>query len=168
MPPARSSCITRRSGPALPVSTSHAFSNCYSRNNLFVGTSGRAFDCSPQTTGCDFDYDGFAGWSGDVFLKWNGEKYESPAEVRAKAAIERHVIALDPASIFAAGTAAPKDELIVYVRLEIDLRLKPGSSAVDAGLAMPGFNDGFHGSAPDLGAYEQGEPLPHYGPRPER
>jgi hypothetical protein len=154
-----------RSGPALHVSTSDAFSNCYSRNNLFVGTSGRAFDCSPQTTGCDFDYDGFAGWSGDVFLKWNGEKYASPSEVRAKALIERHVVSLDPASIFAADTTAPKDELLVYDRRKIDLRLRQGGPAANAGTVLPGFNDGFRGSAPDLGAYEIGDAPPHYGPR---
>lgn len=48
-----------------------------------------------------------------------------------------------------------------------DLRLKAGSAAVDAGLPLPGINDGYRGRAPDLGAYEFGEPLPHYGPRPE-
>jgi hypothetical protein len=157
---------TVRSGPALHVSTSAAFSSCYSRNNLFIGTSGRAFDCSPQTTGCDFDYDGFAGWSGDVFLKWNGEKYASPSEVRAKALIERHVVSLDPASIFAADTTAPKDELLVYDRRKIDLRLRQGGPAANAGTVLPGFNDGFRGSAPDLGAYEIGDAPPHYGPRP--
>jgi hypothetical protein len=31
---------------------------------------------------------------------------------------------------------------------------------------LPGVNDDFTGRAPDLGAYEVGRPLPHYGPRP--
>jgi hypothetical protein len=38
---------------------------------------------------------------------------------------------------------------------------------VDAGEVIPNINDGFRGTAPDLGAYEAGEELPHYGPRPE-
>jgi hypothetical protein len=33
-----------------------------------------------------------------------------------------------------------------------------GSDAVDAGVALPGFSDGHHGAAPDLGAYEYGKP----------
>jgi len=45
------------------------------------------------------------------------------------------------------------------------LQLKPGSAAVDAGIVMPGINDGFNGKAPDLGCYELGKPSPQYGPR---
>jgi hypothetical protein len=159
---------TARAGGALRVSTSDAFSNCCSRNNLFVGTAERAFDCSAPAIGCDFDYDGFAGWSGDVFIKWNGEKYATPADVRARCPIERHVRALDPAALFVGGTQAPANELTVYDRARIDLRLSPRSPAIDAGVALPGFDDGFRGAAPDLGAYEAGADLPHYGPRPDR
>ena len=48
----------------------------------------------------------------------------------------------------------------------IDLRLRKGSVAIDAGVAIPNVTDGFVGKAPDLGAYEYGAPMPHYGPRP--
>lgn len=37
-----------------------------------------------------------------------------------------------------------------------DFRLKPGAPAIDAGVVIPGFTDGFVGAAPDLGAYEYG------------
>jgi hypothetical protein len=47
----------------------------------------------------------------------------------------------------------------------VDLRLREGSAAIDAGVELPNVTDGFRGSAPDLGAYEFGTPLPHYGPR---
>ena len=47
----------------------------------------------------------------------------------------------------------------------VDLRLKKGAAAIDAGIELPNITDGFSGKAPDLGAYEFGEPLPHYGPR---
>jgi hypothetical protein len=47
----------------------------------------------------------------------------------------------------------------------LDLRLRPGSAAIDAGEVVPGISDHFAGKAPDLGAYEAGDPLPHYGPR---
>lgn len=159
---------TVRAGSTLRVSTSDPFSNCFSRNNLFVGTGDRAFDCSAPAVGCDFDYDGFAGWSGDVFLKWNNVKYATPADVRARSSIERHLQALDPARLFLSGAEAPRNELTVYDRTKIDLRLKPGGPAIDAGERLPGFNDGFNGMAPDLGALEAGTQPPHYGPRPER
>jgi hypothetical protein len=45
------------------------------------------------------------------------------------------------------------------------MTLKAGCNAVDAGAVLPNINDGFAGPAPDLGAYELGQPLPVYGPR---
>jgi hypothetical protein len=47
----------------------------------------------------------------------------------------------------------------------LDFRLKPGSPAIDAGVVLPTINDDFSGKAPDIGAYESGKPIPHYGPR---
>jgi len=47
----------------------------------------------------------------------------------------------------------------------MDLRLKKGSKAIDAGVYIPNINDGYSGAAPDCGAYELGQDLPHYGPR---
>ncbi len=38
----------------------------------------------------------------------------------------------------------------------LDFQLKPGAAAIDAGVVIPGFTDGYLGSAPDLGAYESG------------
>ena len=52
-----------------------------------------------------------------------------------------------------------------YNAVDLDFRLKPGSKAVDAGVRLPKVNDGFAGKAPDLGAYEVGQPVPVYGPR---
>jgi len=56
----------------------------------------------------------------------------------------------------------------IYFPKDVDLRLKPNSKPVDAGLRLPGINDDFRGDAPDLGAYEQGQPVPHYGVRGDR
>ncbi|HEV7632073.1 MAG TPA: hypothetical protein VGO41_03720 [Steroidobacteraceae bacterium] len=47
----------------------------------------------------------------------------------------------------------------------VDLRLRKGAVAIDAGTVLPNVTDGFVGRAPDLGAYEYGAELPHYGPR---
>jgi hypothetical protein len=45
------------------------------------------------------------------------------------------------------------------------MTLSPGCAAIDAGLALANINDGYIGLAPDLGAYEAGQPLPRFGPR---
>lgn len=152
----------------LLIMTPERFQNCWYRNNLFIGTTGRAFDCSPMNVDCDFDYDGFGGFSGEVFIKWNNVKYASPDEIRSKGPVYKHVVVVDPATAFAAGAKPPEDPAKQQELKLNDLRLKEGSDAVDAGEALPGINDGFAGKAPDLGAYELGEPLPHYGPRPEK
>jgi hypothetical protein len=54
----------------------------------------------------------------------------------------------------------------LYDAKDFDFRLKPGSAATDRGLILPTVTDDFSGRAPDLGALETGQPVPHYGPRP--
>jgi len=53
-------------------------------------------------------------------------------------------------------SSSPQTELADWTRQKF--QLLPGASAVDAGLVVPGVTDGYAGSAPDLGAYEQGAP----------
>jgi hypothetical protein len=114
-------------------------------------------------TDCDFDFDGFAGGPFKMFLKWNGKRYATFEEMTAKAPIERHATRVDAAGLFASGAQPPGDERAVHE--PVDLRLAAQSKALDAGQPLPGFDDGFAGRGPDLGAYEARQPLPHYGPR---
>jgi hypothetical protein len=66
--------------------------------------------------------------------------------------------------VFAADIAFP--DPVFPARQPQDLRIAPGSAAEDDALLLPNINDVFTGKAPDIGAYEIGRPLPHYGPRP--
>jgi hypothetical protein len=59
----------------------------------------------------------------------------------------------------------PANKYAVYHAMDLNFKLKPGSKAIDAAQRIPTVNDDFTGRAPDLGALEQGKPLPHYGPR---
>jgi hypothetical protein len=156
----------RFGAPAL-LSTQDSPVNCLSRNNLFVGTAGRAYHSDPLMIHCDFDYDGFAGYSGEVFMKWCGVKYATLAAVIAQAPVYHHAVALSAAGLFASGQAAPTADGLLFDPAKLDLRLSPGCAAIDAGEVLPGFNDGYAGKGPDLGAYELGSALPHYGIRPE-
>ena len=126
------------------------------------------FESIPNMVDCDFDYDGFAGGPFAQFLKWNSVKYATLDDVKARAPVYKHAALLDPANLFQSGLKAPDDPNIPIESAKVDLRLKDSSAAVDAGVVLPGFNDGFKGKAPDLGAYELGAELPHYGPRPEK
>ncbi len=47
---------------------------------------------------------------------------------------------------------------------DYDFSLAHASAAIDKGAVLPNITDGFTGRAPDLGAFEYGRPLPHYGP----
>jgi hypothetical protein len=139
--------------------------NSVTRNNLFVGTAGKyAFESTAPMRDCDFDYDGFAGGPFRLFLSWNRTRYATLAEVRQRAAVFKHALQLDAAGLFASGVMPPQN--VADPRSNsLDFRLAPKSAAVDAGAVLPGWNDGFHGKRPDLGAYELGDALPHYGPR---
>jgi hypothetical protein len=61
----------------------------------------------------------------------------------------------------------PKTVQRLYDFKDLDFRLRPGSAAIDKGVVLPNINDGFAGSAPDLGALEAGQAPPVYGPRPQ-
>jgi hypothetical protein len=141
--------------------------NCVYRNNLFIGGGRRAADFEAEMIDCDFDYDGFGGGPWKLFMKWNKVFYATIEEARAKAPVERHAVLVDAATVFASGLGRPADYEQQFDPAKIDLSLKARSAAVDAGQVLPNVNDGFTGKAPDLGAYELGRPLPHYGPRPE-
>jgi len=155
-----------KAGMPWELMTGETVSNCVSRNNLLVGTAANyAFENTAPMQGCDFDYDGFAGrWK--LVLKWNGVRYASLDDVRGSAPVYRHFAQLDAKTLFQSGLTAPDDIAKEYPCSKNDLRLSLQSDAIDAGVGLPNVNDGFAGAAPDLGAYEAGQVLPHYGPRP--
>jgi hypothetical protein len=154
-----------KKGTPVLLTTSAKVRHCITRNNLFVGMSGRcAFECSAPMVDCDFDFDGFAGGPFPTFLYWNRVRYATLEETRQKSPVEKHAVLVDATTTFRSGVQPPSQTADRYSSV-LDLRLSVSSAAVDAGEVLPGFNDGFHGRLPDLGAYELGAPLPHYGPR---
>ncbi|HLA39130.1 MAG TPA: right-handed parallel beta-helix repeat-containing protein, partial [Candidatus Glassbacteria bacterium] len=152
----------------------HNPSLAYFRNNLMIGGPGGGrfgtygsgagsavfFPRANET--CDMDYDG-VGLFEMPFQAKVGDNDYSTFEGFRKGTTEKHAVLVDM-SVFAGQVAFPNPA--VPEREPADLRLKAGSAAVDAGAVLPGVNDHFSGKAPDLGAYELGDPPPHYGPRP--
>jgi hypothetical protein len=63
---------------------------------------------------------------------------------------------------------APNNKGRLYRPSDVDLQLKKSAPVVDAGQLIPGLNEDYTGEAPDLGAYESGKPVPHYGPRAQK
>jgi hypothetical protein len=145
------------------------------RNNLFIGTSAPALVSTARMIGCDFDSDGYGWpWSRGVlallggFAQWNQAVYASPAAAQRSGALyrQRGAVVVPETGNFVGQLEAPADSDTQFSPPRVDLRLSPASRAVDAGMVLPNFNDGFTGAAPDLGCCELGQPLPHYGPRP--
>jgi hypothetical protein len=95
-------------------------------------------------------------------------RYASLAEYSAATKQDSHSVLLDY-DIFEHVPMLNAQDLSAIRRLydakDLDFRLKPGSAAIDRGVAIPNVTDGYGGKAPDLGALELGQALPHYGPR---
>jgi len=95
-------------------------------------------------------------------------RYTSLAEYSAATHQDTHSLLLDYDTFQHVPKLDAQDLSAIrklYDAKDLDFRLKPGSAAVDKGAAIPNITDGYSGNAPDLGALELGQPLPHYGPR---
>jgi len=155
-----------KKGIPLVLMTGVKVRNSVSRNNLFIGTTGNyACENSAPMEDCDWDYDGFGGGPWRWFLKWNGTRYATLNEAKARAGVVKHAVFVGAAGVFASGVQPPEDQTAQYETSLNDLRLKPGSAALGAGEPLSGFSDCPPGQRPDLGAYPFGSELPHYGPR---
>ena len=169
-------------------------SNFFIRNNLIMGqgTQPRVFSLDTFTNYSSSDYNGFRPnpESKEAFA-WNSPPFDVvrdfyPAHKApdAPAGVPLTQRAFSTLKAYAAATGQDRHSRVVdydvfvnaqkpdftdvthVVKVEsVNLQLRKGSAAIDAGVALPNITDGYLGRAPDLGAYEFGAPLPHYGPR---
>lgn len=77
-------------------------------------------------------------------------------------------VILGPGGVFMSGLGPPSDYRRRQDPMANDPRPAPSSRAIDRGVFLSNFSDGFRDEAPDLGCCELGVPLPHFGPRLER
>jgi hypothetical protein len=112
----------------------------------------------------EFDHNGYYPDGGFLFGQLDGQNrlYDGFAETMASGQVEPNGVLL-ATPVFVPDVVGPADEMADAV--PGDFALDPSSSAVDAGRVLAGINDGFEGSAPDLGARELGCVAPVYGPR---
>ncbi len=165
------------------------YSNGHFRNNLFLGNQldQPALSSMSYTSYTSFDYNGYRDKpDADALFRWSQpserlrdfalaarrspedgspQTFQSLEAFSAATGQEPHGVMLDYDVLVRVEPPDANDRARVFQLDEFDFRLKAGSAAVDAGVELPGLTDGFTGDAPDLGAYERGKPLPHYGPR---
>jgi MYXO-CTERM domain-containing protein len=161
-----------KTGDAFGVNTSDVWSQALFRNNIFIGGPGGTYNGYNNGTGrvmhlptadatCHFDFDGYGSigtgmFSGDV----NGVSFDGLAQMQALTT-EANAVQLE-LDAFSESISLPSDP--VAVASAPVLTLADGGAAIDRGTPLANINDGFGAAAPDLGAYELGQPIPVYGP----
>jgi hypothetical protein len=153
-------------------------------NNLFLGSGSNrpVYQIATTTNYSTSDYNGFSANAGAYDFAWNSppsnveadydfthkltvRRFKSLKEFAAATGQDRHSVMVD----YHVFVNVPRPELSDPQRLynpeDMDFRLKPKSAAIDAGTVLATIDEAYAGKAPDLGAYELGQPLPDYGPR---
>jgi len=169
--------------------------NVHWRNNLMLGENSAPsiFSVTTNTNYSSSDYNGFRPNRGAAYsFQWNSPPWNVPAdysgmlggtgvnsalkmrrfttlaEYSRETHQDQHSVPVDYdifVNVPRLDAQDVKNVQKLYKAEDFDFRLKAGSAAIDKGVILPNVTDAFTGLAPDLGALELGQPLPHYGPR---
>jgi hypothetical protein len=141
--------------------------NFQSNNNLWVSVQDRYVWEDNSSDGAmnwksNLDYDGFD-WGNYVYaFKWNGVRLDDITAFSNQTNQETNAVQIDHNTCFENfDIPNPPPAPMPFQHLT----LNPTCNAVDAGVLLANINTAFNGSAPDLGAYELNQTVPHYGPR---
>lgn len=135
------------------------------KNNLWVTVSGGQiwdFGTSVRDWRTDFNNDGFDWGASTAPFRYAGVVYPSLASFALASGLETNARQINRTTCFAMFNVPGPAPVPIPAQF---MTLNPGCGAVDAGTILPNINDGFVGAAPDLGAFELGQPVPTYGPR---
>ncbi len=140
-----------------------------SKNNIWISLDNNyawvhTFDSSVAPDWrTSLDYDGFDWGSSDFAFKWGDSiRYPTLGDFQVATGLQPNAIHINKNTCFEAFNipSAPPASMPFQ-----HMSLKKSCNAVDAGVLLPNINDRFSGNAPDLGPYEVGASLPHFGPR---
>jgi len=137
----------------------HSYNNLWiSVNDWYAWENG---DGGAKDWRTSLDYDGFD-WGNYVYgFKW-GERYRNLGEFSSATGLQPYGVRVDKDTCFTRFDIPAEPPASVPFQ---HLTLRSDCNAVNAGIRLANINDDYHGSAPDLGAYEYGAALPSYGPR---
>ncbi|NKB66214.1 MAG: hypothetical protein GKR89_04065 [Candidatus Latescibacteria bacterium] len=149
--------------------------NATFRNNLFLGAEDNySMESGSPDSRTSLDYNGWSRQSNDPgrFIKFTDDgtltgasqfRFATLADFYAGTGNGEHSIEVD---IGVFEQAAYPEAGVSYEPEAVDLQLRDGAGPVDAGVVLANITRQVNGAAPDMGAYERGAPLPHFGPRP--
>lgn len=110
----------------------------YSRNNIWSGTD-YALNNYNTSQPIDFNYDNLWNAGLNDLVRWDSTRYATLSAFTAALGHEANGLNVNP------GFADASNQ---------DYSLLSDSQLIDAGIYIPGINDGFIGLAPDIGAFE--------------
>lgn len=116
-----------------------AVHNTVIKNNIFQGNGYAIEEAQTGSSGHDWNYNNWSTSQVSQPIKWENILYADIDQFCASTGLECNGHQADP------GLAGPAGG---------DLTLSAASSNLDRGVKLPGINDGYRGSAPDLGAFE--------------
>jgi len=168
-------------------------SNVHFLNNLIIGDgwADPVLNLRTFTNYSTSDYNGFYLNPGaQASFEWTSPDFSTPADFAGKLVTrtfktlgeyqqatkqDQHSVEVDYRIFAHVDPPDKNDPQRLYNPEDFYFQLQPvlggfeigqfANPAIDAGVLLPTINDDFTGRAPDLGAYEQGRPVPHYGPR---
>ncbi len=168
-------------------------SNVHFLNNLILGDgwANPVFNLRTYTNYSNSDYNGFYPNPGAAnSFEWTSPDFATSADFVGKLVTrnfgtlkeyqdatrqDQHSVLVDYRIFAKAEPPDKNDPQHLYNPEDFYFQLQPvlggfeigqfANPAIDAGILLPTINDDFTGKAPDLGAYEFGRPIPHYGPR---
>ncbi len=145
---------------------SHQVLNGITRNNLWVSANNGPIwlrSDGGMSWRTDLDYDAFDWGSNGAPFDINGTKYSSLDAFRAATGQQAHGIKITARTCLETFNV-PGPPPLTTIPSQL-MTLRSTCNAVDAGVAIPNLSGSYYGTAPDLGAYEYGKAIPHYGVR---
>ena len=137
------------------------------KNNLWISATGGPIwpmdNASLKDWRTDLNYNGFDWGSYSTPFTYGGVGYPDIVSLTAVSGLETRGIRVNKSTCMETFNVPGPPPTTIPPQF---MTLKPGCNAIDAGTILANINDGFAGAAPDLGAYEFGQPMPQYGPRP--
>jgi len=114
-----------------------AWGNMHFRNCIFRGTKYAIEDNQKHTAPCSFDSCCLWATRGTPFVKWEGKRYSRLEDLPAEKGFGPHNVRAEP-----------------YKRAKNHRPVDLADDLIDAGIRLPGINDGYKGEAPDIGPEE--------------